>query len=294
LRKRTDKIRRVGLVANIAKVSSRVLVRKAATLIAGAGRVVCAEAETGRLFRLDCPIWPDLAGLAGAVDLVMVFGGDGTMLGVARALGGLATPILGVKVGGLGFLTHVQARDLPEALRKTWTGDYTTEVRPLIEAHGRSQGKTFAETAVNDFVVSRGGSSRLIELRVWVDGEWLTDYRCDGLIISSPTGSTAYSLAAGGAIVSPRAQVFTLTPICPHTLSNRSVIVGLDATVKVQVLSQKVDTILTADGQVQLPMAAGDAVEVRRSTRSLRLLNPGSVSFFDTLQRKLKWSGTNV
>ncbi len=281
-------------MANLDKASSRALVRKAAALARAAGRGVCAEAETARFCGLHCATAEGLEALARAADLVLVFGGDGTMLGVARAVAGCRTPILGIKVGGLGFLTHVQSRDLAAALRKTWAGDYTTEVRPLIEARGRARGKAVAERALNEFVVSRGGSSRLIELRVWVDGEWLTDYRCEGLIISSPTGSTAYSLAAGGAIVSPKAEVFALTPICPHTLSNRSVVVGLDSTVRVEVLSRKVETILAADGQVQLPLETGDTIEVRRSSHSLRLLNPGSVSFFDTLQRKLNWSGTNV
>jgi NAD+ kinase len=294
LKNKAESIRRVGLVANLAKFSNQTLLRKAAGLIRSAGRSVCAELDTARFFSLNCPTLPEVAQVARAVDLVLVFGGDGTMLGVARAVAGTRTPILGVKVGGLGFLTHVQARDLPQALQKTWAGDYTTEVRPLIEARGSSGGRPFTERALNDFVVSRGGSSRLIEVRVWVDGEWLTDYRCDGLILSSPTGSTAYSLAAGGAIVSPKAEGFTLTPICPHTLSNRSVIVPLNAVVKVQVLSEKVDTIVTADGQVQLPMKGGDVMEVRRSTAGLRLLNPGGISFFDTLQRKLSWSGTNV
>jgi NAD+ kinase len=284
----------VGLVANVAKVSSRRLLEQAIGLVRRSGRSVCADAETAQVFRLRCPKVQGIAGLARATDLLMVFGGDGTMLSVARAVAGIPTPILGVKVGGLGFLTHVQGGELAEALRKTWAGDYTTEVRPLIEARGHSCGRPFIEKALNDFVVSRGGSSRLIEVRVWVDGEWLTDYRSDGLIVSSPTGSTAYSMAAGGAIVSPKAEVFTLTPICPHTLSDRSVIVPLMATVKVQVLSQKVDTIATADGQVQWPMRTGDVIEVRRSAQELKLLNPGGISFFDTLQRKLNWSGTNV
>jgi NAD+ kinase len=281
-------------VANAAKVSSRGLVQQAATLLGRAGRAVLADAETARLFGLKCPTLADAAALARATDLLLVFGGDGTMLRVARAVAGQRTPILGVKVGGLGFLTHVQSGELAAALGKTWAGDYTTEVRPIIEAVGTSRTQPFKEKALNDFVVSRGGASRLIEVRVWVNGQGLTDYRCDGLIISSPTGSTAYSLAAGGAIVSPDAEVFTLTPICPHTLSNRSVIVRLDAVVKVQVLSERVETIITADGQVQLPMEAGDWVEVRRSRAALRLLNPGGISFFDTLQGKLNWSGTNV
>ncbi|MBI5388707.1 MAG: NAD(+)/NADH kinase [Verrucomicrobia bacterium] len=243
---------------------------------------------------MKCGSTPTVAELARGTDLLLVFGGDGTMLRVAREVAGLPTPILGVKVGGLGFLTHVPSGEVAGALRKVWAGDYSTEVRPLIAASGTARAQPFTEQALNDFVVSRGGSSRLIEVRVWVDQQVLTDYRCDGLIISSPTGSTAYSLAAGGAIVSPNAEVLTLTPICPHTLSNRSVIVPLSAVVKVQVLSERVETIVTADGQVQLPMEAGDFIEVRRSRAGIRLLNPGGACFFETLQRKLHWSGTNV
>jgi NAD+ kinase len=127
-----------------------------------------------------------------------------------------------------------------------------------------------------------------------VDNQVLTCYHCDGLIVSSPTGSTAYSLAAGGAVVCPTADVFTLTPICPHTLSNRSVIVSLNSVVQVRVMSHKLETILTADGQVQTPLAAGDVVTIRRSRRAVRLLHLAGSSFFDTLRQKLNWSGSHV
>jgi len=127
-----------------------------------------------------------------------------------------------------------------------------------------------------------------------VDGEALTRYRCDGLIVCSPTGSTAYSLAAGGAVVSPSADVFSLTPICPHTLSNRSVIVSLASTVKVKPLSQKVETVLTADGQISHPLSAGDTVTIRRSPEGIRLLHLAGSSFFETLRRKLNWRGSTV
>ena len=294
MKKRTDEIKRVGLVANAAKVASRRLVQQAALLLRRGGCTVACEAETAQRFGLTYPTVADAAGLARVVDLILVFGGDGTMLRVAREVGGVSTPILGVKVGGLGFLTHVPSDKLASALRQVLAGDYGMEDRPLIEASGTTCARPFLERALNDFVVGRGAASRLGELRVWVDQEWLTDYRCDGLIVSSPTGSTAYSLAAGGAIVSPQAQVLTITPICPHTLSNRSVIVGLDAVVKVQVLSERMDTILGADGQVHLPLTAGDLVEVRRSRAQLRLLCPGGSSFFGTLRGKLNWSGTNV
>src|SRR6185436_719592 len=179
---------------------------------------------------------PDAATLARQVDLLVVFGGDGTMLRIARETAGSRPPIIGINVGALGFLTDVPASQMPIALQQIWAGETILESRPLIEATGRAGAQAISESALNDFVISRGAAPRLIELEVSVDNDVLTRYRCDGLIVASPTGSTAYSLAAGGAVVSPAAEVLTLTPICPHTLSNRSVIVSLGSVVKVTVL----------------------------------------------------------
>jgi NAD+ kinase len=144
---------------------------------------------------------------------------------------------------------------------------------------------------LNDLVISRGTVPRLIELHVSVDGEPLTGYRCDGLIISSPTGSTAYSLAAGGAVVFPTADVFEVTPICPHTLSNRSLILPLTSTIQIKVINPKPATILSADGQVVAEMAAGDIITIRRSRRTVRLMHLAGSSFFETLRVKLHWRG---
>jgi NAD+ kinase len=290
----SDKIGRVGLLANSGKVSSRALVQTAARLIARNGRKLFCEAATTQLAGLKCDSVAGVAALADKVDLLLVFGGDGTMLRVARDMAGSQTPILGVKVGGLGFLTTVQATQLAPALKQLWAGEFLIESRPLIQASGQAQTKGIAELALNDFVVSRGATSRLIELAVTVDAEELTRYRCDGLILSSPTGSTAYSLAAGGAVVSPDAEVLTITPICPHTLSNRSVIVPMDSVVQVTVLSERVDTILTADGQVQIPLNTGDFVQIRKSKFAVRLLRLHGNSFFQTLRQKLNWSGSHV
>jgi NAD+ kinase len=290
----SDKIGRVGLLANSGKVSSRALVQTAARLIARNGRKLFCEATTTQLAGLKCDSVAGVAALADKVDLLLVFGGDGTMLRVARDMAGSQTPILGVKVGGLGFLTTVQATQLAPALKQLWAGEFLIESRPLIQASGQAQTKTIAELALNDFVVSRGATSRLIELAVTIDAEELTRYRCDGLIVSSPTGSTAYSLAAGGAVVSPDAEVLTITPICPHTLSNRSVIVPMDSVVQVTVLSERVDTILTADGQVQIPLNTGDFVQIRKSKFAVRLLRLHGNSFFQTLRQKLNWSGSHV
>jgi NAD+ kinase len=261
--------------------------------------------------RLPACICADPATLARQVDLMMVFGGDGTMLRVARETAGSRTPFIGINVGSLGFLTDVQAHQLPLALKQIWAGETILESRSLIEAteemrsaeRGVRSGRVsrsafraarFTETALNDFVISRGAAPRLIDLEVAVNGETLTRYRCDGLIVCTPTGSTAYSLSAGGAVVSPTADVFTLTPICPHTLSNRSVIVGLDSIVRVTVLSERAETFLTADGQRIIPLFTGEVVTIKRSRHSIRLLHLAGSSFFETLRRKLNWSGSNV
>jgi NAD+ kinase len=293
LKKLADKIQRVGLIANSDNVSSRTLVRRATSLIQSGRRAVLTDVATAMLAGLRVPTCPSAAALARQVDLMMVFGGDGTMLRVARETAGSRTPFIGINVGSLGFLTDVQSHQLPVALKQIWAGETILESRSLIEATARSA-DLIAETALNDFVISRGAAPRLIDLEVTVDGETLTRYRCDGLIVCTPTGSTAYSLSAGGAVVSPTADVFTLTPICPHTLSNRSVIVGLNSTVRVKVLSERTDTFLTADGQKIIPLFTGDVVTIKRSPHAIRLLHLAGSSFFETLRRKLNWSGSNV
>src|SRR5262245_56511183 len=252
------------------------------------------DSSTAALAGLRVPICADTATLARQVQLLMVFGGDGTMLRVAREMAGAGTPVIGINVGSLGFLTDVQAHQLPLALRQIWAGETILESRSLIEATAKVRGGVIVETALNDFVIGRGAAPRLIDLDVSVDGQTLTRYRCDGLILCTPTGSTAYSLSAGGAVVSPVAEVLTLTPICPHTLSNRSVIVRLDSTIRVRVLSQRVETILTADGQKMTPLVAHDVVTVQRSRHCIRLLHLAGSSFFETLRRKLNWSGSSV
>lgn len=284
----------MGLIANSGKLSCRSLVREAARLIQSTRRTVYSDAPTAQLAKLEVPTYPDAATLTREVDLLMVFGGDGTMLRVARDIAGSRTPILGINAGGLGFLTDVQAHQLPLALGQIWNGETILESRSLIEMTGRAADRKISSLALNDFVITRGATPRLIDLEVSVNQEVLTRYRCDGLIICSPTGSTAYSLAAGGAVVSPTADVFTITPICPHTLSNRSVVVSLDSVVEVKVLSQIVETVLTVDGQKTTQLLPGDAVTIRRSRHTIRLLHLAGSSFFETLRRKLNWSGSHV
>lgn len=287
-------IRRVGLIANPEKPDVARLVRRAQKLITTARRTVVLEANTatmlGGRFRSVCSM-PELAA---ATDLILVLGGDGTMLKAAREIAGHLTPLLGINAGHLGFLTGVSPNHLQAALHRVWEGRFHLEERAMLDGTVCRGQEHTTLLALNDFVLSRGLTSRLIELEVRVNSELLTRYRCDGFIASSPTGSTAYSLAAGGAIVSPDTEALTLTPICPHTLSIRPVVVNLASTVSVKVVSSRLVAILAADGQQQVELSTGDAVTIRRSARSVRLLRLEGTNFFSTLRQKLGWSGSNV
>jgi NAD+ kinase len=294
LKKTAEKLPRVGLIANFEKSSSRAVVLAAAQLIARSGRALAANTETARLAGLKCDVFADSAALAAQVDLLLVFGGDGTMLRVVREINGSNAPILGINVGRLGFLTAVSSKDLAAALEKLWRNEFVIETRPLIEVTGRCRGKLIRMSALNDVVISHGAVSRLIELDVSVNNKPLTRYRGDGLIVSSPTGSTAYSLSAGGPIISPGADVLAITPICAHALSNRPVIISLSSLVRVELVSKEMDTIVAADGQIQANLTAGDAVTIRCSRRRVRLLHLDDSSFFETIRRKLRWSGSSV
>jgi len=287
-----DKIKRVGLIGNSDKGSYASVVSQAAQLITAAGRKIYSDPVTAQHARLKTLICADARALAKEVDLLLVFGGDGTMLRVAREIAGSGTPILGINIGSLGFLTAVPSSELATALKQVWSNEFKFETRDLLQATGRANGRAVKQIALNDIVMRRGIESRLIELDVRVDGELLTRYRCDGLIVSSPTGSTAYSLAAGGAVIFPTTEALALTPICPHTLSNRALVLPLTSTIEVRVITPKLATILSADGQVLREMFAGDQVTIQRSSRAVRLMHLAGTSFCETLRRKLHWRGT--
>jgi NAD+ kinase len=294
LKNYADKLKYVGVLGNPDKPSCAGTVRRAARLITGSGRTLLSDPLTAKSGNFKAIICEDAATLARKADLLLVFGGDGTILRAAREIAGSQTPILGINIGSLGFLTAVSSDGLAQALRDVWQGKFSFESRALIQVEGSSEGQKIEQTALNDIVVSRGIASRLVELGVAIDDQPLTRYRCDGLIVSSPTGSTAYSLAAGGAVVFPTAQVLALTPICPHTLSNRSLLVPLSAKISVKVISPTPPTILSADGQVVRELAAGDEMTIRRSRRTVRLMHLSGSSFCETLRRKLHWRGATL
>lgn len=284
----------VGIAANITKPESRQRLFELLGVLGADNVSVLLEQEAATLAGRPAESLP-LREIGRRADMVFVLGGDGTILRVARELEGAPTPLLGINLGGLGFLTSVRSDDLTAATRQILRGEYSISERFVIKAslsrHGQ---KLDTHHALNDAVISRGAFSRIVRLRVAIDGELLTEYVCDGMIFATPTGSTAYSLSAGGPILLPSARACVLTPICPHALSNRSVIAGEDSVVTCQVVAAAGELLLTIDGQAQVRMQVGDEVEVRRSPRSVRLVTPRGQEYFQVLRQKLKWSGSNV
>jgi NAD+ kinase len=227
--------------------------------------------------------------LVGCVDLVAVFGGDGTLLHAARLVAGSGTPILGVNLGALGFLAEVKLEDLRAAFEDVLSGRYLLESRMLLQVEVvRRQAPLARYLALNDGVINKGTLARIIDLEVAVDSELMTRTRADGLIVSTPTGSTAYSLAAGGPILYPTLDAFIVTPICPHTLTNRPVVVPDGATVVVS-LRHGSDVMLTIDGQVGVALEQNDQVVFKKAGSLLQLVQIKGSTFFRLLREKLKW-----
>lgn len=233
------------------------------------------------------------ATLVANVDLVVVLGGDGTLLSVADAIGvaGSGIPMLGVNFGSLGFLTEVTLPELYPSLDAALGGGARIEERMMLESTTIRGGAPFAtHLALNDVVVTKGAHSRMIDLSVYVGDEFVTRVKADGLIVATPTGSTAYNLAAGGPIVQPNMDALLLTPIAPHTLTNRPIVIPAASPVRVQPLMEdRAEVFVTFDGQAGFQLQAGDDIRVCRADRTLRLIRPSTRSYFETLRQKLKW-----
>ena len=288
-----NKVKKIAIVAKAETSAAKRIVQQAIKLAKAAGLQPVTDESTASLAKLKLPIRKDPIAISRFADLIMVIGGDGTMLHWARTTAGSGTPIFGVNVGGLGFLTASSWKDLPKAMNAVVAGKFSIESRTLLSAIGQSCLDKFKLKAMNDFVISRGSIPRMIRLEVKVDGEVLTTYRCDGLVISTSTGSTAYSLAAGGAIIAPEAKVISITPICPHTLSNRAVIINQQSTIEVRMLDIKREANLSADGWDCLELETKTPVIIRRNPQSVKLARLTDSSFFKTLRHKLQWMGSH-
>ena len=280
---------RVGLIAKPDAPAAPRVIRQVVEWLAAHGLTAVLEKETAGLVpsaSVQAASKPELPGL---VDLLIVLGGDGTLLSMARAVGDLGVPILGVNLGGLGFLTATTLDEMLPALEAVRVGGMAVEERMLLAARLIRHGQTVGEfSALNDVVITKSAMSRIVDLAVSVGGRHATAYRADGLIISTPTGSTAYNLSTGGPILFPTMDAVVLTPIAPHTLSNRPIVIPGAARIEVTLLNDQ-DVMLTMDGQVGAPLHERDTVEVQKAAARIRLLRFPQKDFFSVLRTKLKW-----
>lgn len=232
----------------------------------------------------------DVPAIGKSCDLALVVGGDGTMLGIGRQLARYGVPLVGINQGRLGFITDIPFDCYRETLRPMLRGEFTEDARTLMAGTVWRDGRcVFEATALNDVVVNRGGVASMIELRVEVDGHFVANQRADGLIIASPTGSTAYALSAGGPLLHPGIDGFVMVPIAPHTLSNRPVVIPSHSEIALEIVSGR-DASANFDMQSLTSLLHGDRIVVRRSEHALRLLHPVGWSYFDTLRKKLHWN----
>jgi NAD+ kinase len=287
-------MKRIGVIAKRNKPEAVDIARNLAEWLRPKNIEVFIDKEVEELF---CPSLsdPEVISLErkeipNRVEMIVVLGGDGTLLSVARLVKDRSVPILGVNLGGLGFLTESTIEELYRVLEKVIRGDFKCDQRVVLCASIFREDQKVAEFHVlNDAVINKGALARIIDLETTVNGEYLTTFKSDGLILSTPTGSTAYNLSAGGPIVYPSLHAIIITPICPHTLTNRPVVVPDDLRVRIALKSRKQEVFLTLDGQKGFPLEYDDVVEVRRGESEILLIKSPYRHYFEVLREKLKW-----
>jgi len=281
----------IGLVAHTGKPGALAMAARLRDEFQKRGAAVRIEARTARM--IGEGEGESTRELARECEILVALGGDGTILQVVHEMGEELKPIFGINLGSLGFLTCVSSTAVEQAVECIVTRRYVKTQRVLLEVEVQRADTTIARRiGLNDAVISRGGLSRLIRLQTWIDGAALTEYNADGLVISTPTGSTAYSLAAGGPILTPDCGVFAVTPICPHVLTNRSLVFSDNSTIAVSPREDQGEIYATVDGQESMAISTGDIVQIRKAKQCVALAVLPGVSFFEVLCQKLKWSGT--
>jgi NAD+ kinase len=282
-------VRTVGIISrprrmDVAKVAPGLL-----TWLQDRGVNTFCDSETAECIPSSCKV-KAREEIPAIADLLIVLGGDGTLLAAARLLGDRNVPILPVNLGGLGFLTSVTLDDLYPVLEQAIKGQARYSERVMLEARVLRQGKpVHCARALNDAVLNKAALARIIDLDVRVNGEFVNTFKADGLIVATPTGSTAYSLSAGGPIIYPIVSAFVITPICPHTLTNRPVVIPDTAKIEIAFAAGETPIYLTVDGQVGVELQANDVVSLNAAAEKLRLVRPQAKSYFSVLRDKLKW-----
>ena len=230
--------------------------------------------------------------IADNCDVLVARGGDGTMIATARLVGGRGTPVLGVNLGTLGYLTEFAAEDVIPALEAVIRGDYEADRRMMLDWRVVRDGdQVGAGSALNDIVVNKSALARIIDIDCAVGPHYVTTYRADGLIISTPTGSTAYNLSAGGPIIAPSVEAIAIAPICPHTLTNRPLVLPHYAEIELRINTREQEVMLTSDGQTGMPLMSDDRVEIKKSAKTFNTISAKGRDYFDILRNKLRWSG---
>jgi NAD+ kinase len=283
----------IGLIAHTGKPGVGELVDAVAKEFSRFNIPIFIEKETAAVASHRSSF--SLKRVAENVELLVVLGGDGTILNVAGQLGSAIKPIFGINIGSLGFLTCVNSSAYRQAVESIALGQITFSKRTLLDVTIRGAGKSKARSlALNDAVFSRGQESRLVRLSARVDREPMTEFNADGLIVATPTGSTAYSLSAGGPILAPESGVLVVTPICPHVLTNRSIIVAESSLIEIEITERDYPVFLSVDGRESVRLKTGAIVAIRKSKTTLQLAALPDMSFFSVVRQKLKWTGTNV
>jgi NAD+ kinase len=280
-------MKKIGIICKLGRMEPVDLLRVLLPWLRERGYEVSLDQETAETLNMEGFARFQIPLLT---DMIIVLGGDGTLLSVARHIGDRNVPILGINLGGLGFITEISRDGIFTALEKVMAGDYEIEERMMLSALVIRHGERFAHfIALNDIVINKGALARITEIEVYVNKSYITTYKADGLIISTPTGSTAYSLAAGGPILYPSLNSIILTPICPHTLTNRPLVLPDDMVVETILKSESEDVFLTLDGQVGFALNKNDMVEIRKAECRTRLIIPPGRDYFKILRTKLKW-----
>ena len=279
----------VGLVGKYDNQGMEASVLALAEFLQARGHEILLACQTAEHLGITDFPTRNLHDLATESDVVVVLGGDGTMLSIARELAPNGAPLIGINQGRLGFLTDITVSDMFDAIAEILSGQYVAEERILLNGQIRRDGeRVFEATAFNDVVVGKGGSGRLIDLEIAINSEFVYSQRADGLVVTSPTGTTAYALSAGGPIVHPTLEAVALVPICPHTLSARPIVVSSHSRIELN-LTYADDARVHFDGQLHFDLKSGDQVWITRASRPVTLLHPHSYSYYDTLRQKLHW-----
>jgi len=270
--------------------SSRRVLDDVAQFLTRQGCDVVLDKETALHTGLNQYPMLDMGEIGKQCDLGLVIGGDGTMLGIGRQMARYALPLIGINQGRLGFITDIPIQSYQDVLQPMLQGNYQTEDRSLLQAHVmRDQRSVFSALAMNDVVVNRGGTSGMVELRVEVDGRFVATQRADGLIIATPTGSTAYSLSVGGPLMHPSIGGWVMAPIAPHTLSNRPIVLPESSEISIEIVAGRYVSA-NFDMQSLAELMLGDRIMVQRSEHKVRFLHPAGWNYFDTLRKKMHWN----